>query len=217
MNPAWFFPFYVAMLTGTIAGLIGPSQPPEQRLPIIVAGCAYQGLSWIGSFLIIGIYFGRLMETGLPDPDLRPGMFVPVGAAGFTMVALISQARVLPMGYAYLEAHPVAAEILRSSCGLATLSCIAAIPKMGFTLSWWAFVFPNVGFTIATIEIGVELKSEGILWVSSAMTIVLVVIWLFTLVSLVKAVWIRQIIWPRRDGDKDMRDLGQQRILGGNL
>ena len=78
-------------------------------------------------------------------------------------------------------------------------------------------MFPNVGFTIATIEIGVELKSEGILWVSSAMTILLVVIWLFTLVSLVKAVWIRQIIWPRRDGDKDMRDLGQQRILGGNL
>ena len=25
-----------------------------------------------------------------------------------------------------------------------------------------------------------------------------------------KAVWIRQIMWPRRDEDKDMRDLGQQ-------
>ena len=36
------------------------------------------------------------------------------------------------------------------------------------------------------------------------MTILLVVIWLFTLVSLVKAVWIRQIMWPGRDEDKDV-------------
>ena len=107
------------------------------------------------------------------------------------------------MGYAYLKAHPMAAEILYTVSlfiailmwlfcfwlfGLATLSCIAAILKMGFTLSWWAFVLPNVGFTITMIEIGMELKSEDILWVSSAITILLVVIWLFTLVSLVKAV-----------------------------
>lgn len=57
MNPAWSLLLYAAMLTGTIAGLIGPSQPPEQRLPIIVAGCAYQGLGWIGSLLIIVICF----------------------------------------------------------------------------------------------------------------------------------------------------------------
>jgi hypothetical protein len=40
-------------------------------------------------------------------------------------------------------------------------------------------VFPNVGFTIATINIGHALMSEGILWLGSVMTIMLVAIYLF--------------------------------------
>lgn len=38
MNPAWFLMVFQAMLTGTTAASIAGSQPPAQRLPIIVAG-----------------------------------------------------------------------------------------------------------------------------------------------------------------------------------
>jgi tellurite resistance protein TehA-like permease len=45
-SPSWFLPTYSAMLTGTLASLIAPEQPPERRMVIIVSGCAYQGYGW---------------------------------------------------------------------------------------------------------------------------------------------------------------------------
>ncbi|KAK5628265.1 hypothetical protein RRF57_003980 [Xylaria bambusicola] len=44
IQPAMFISVYNTMLTGTIAAFIARSQPPAARLPIIVAGVAYQGL-----------------------------------------------------------------------------------------------------------------------------------------------------------------------------
>lgn len=74
---------------------------------------------------------------------------------------------------------------------------------MSFHLVWWAFVFPNVGFTIATIQIGNAVMSEGVLWLGSAMTIVLVATWLFVGAAHLRAVWKKQILWPGRDEDHD--------------
>jgi tellurite resistance protein TehA-like permease len=70
-----------------------------------------------------------------------------------------------------------------------------------FALNWWAFIFPNVGFTIATIEIGRQLDSQGVMWVGSAMTILLIAMYLFVLVNQVLAIWNRVILWPGRDED----------------
>jgi len=74
---------------------------------------------------------------------------------------------------------------------------------MGFHLVWWAFVFPNVGFTICTINIGEALMSEGILWLGSAMTIMLVIVWLFVGSAHIGAVWRKKILWPGKDEDHD--------------
>ena len=57
-----------------------------------------------------------------------------------------------------------------------------------FTDNQTAFIFPNVGFTLATIYIGQELNSPAILWVSTAMTILLVIFWLLDLVLMAKYV-----------------------------
>lgn len=64
-------------------------------------------------------------------------------------------------------------------------------------------MFPNVGFTIATIQIGDALVSEGVKWVASGMTIVLVAVWLFVGCTHVRAVWKREILWPGKDEDHD--------------
>ena len=44
---------------------------------------------------------------------------------------------------------------------------------MTFSLVNWAIVFPNVGFTIAVIDIGEQLESQGIQWVGSIMSILI--------------------------------------------
>lgn len=66
------------MLCGTFASTIAESQPPVQRMAIIVGGVAFQGLGWTVSFLMYAVYMHRLMQYGLPAPNLRPGMFIAV-------------------------------------------------------------------------------------------------------------------------------------------
>lgn len=73
MTPAWLLPVFSAMLTGTLASFACRSQPPEQQLPIVVAGIAFQGLGFMFSFGIIILFFGRLMQSGYPVGDQRPG------------------------------------------------------------------------------------------------------------------------------------------------
>ena len=60
-----------------------------------------------------------------------------------------------------------------------------------------------MGFTIATVSIGEVLESEGIQWVGSVMTIVLVLMWLFVGYHHVRSVWRRKILWPGKDEDHD--------------
>jgi tellurite resistance protein TehA-like permease len=76
---------------------------------------------------------------------------------------------------------------------------------MKFDLSWWAFIFPNAGLTIAAIQLGNALGSPAIGDVCSAATIVICVVWLVVAVMHVRAVWKREILWP--GVDEDMEDI----------
>ncbi|BFZ55310.1 hypothetical protein PYCC9005_002350 [Savitreella phatthalungensis] len=242
MSPAWFLLIFNAMLTGTVASGIAKSQPPAQRLPILVAGVAYQGLGWIVSILFLTFFMALVLGKGLPEPDQRPALFMPVGASGYTIVALIGCARYIPENYAYFARHPTAGEVLQivalwSSIFMwlftffifafalvanlptalvwkrpkeqdlpdssSPLVGLQRRPQMHFKLAWWAIIFPNVGFTIATIYIGQELESPGILWVGSAQTIAVVIFWLMDLILSAKAVITRQIMYPGKDEDKN--------------
>lgn len=237
MTPTWLLPVFASMLTGTAASFACRSQPPEQQLPILVAGIAYQGLGFLMSFGLIILLFGRLLYNNLPIPDQRPGLFMMVGSPGYTMVVLIGCADYIPENYAYFAKNPGAAVALKavalfSSVWLwvltfflfliAAWASLASAPReMGFKLSWWAFIFPNVcialrkpycsaanilqiGFTLATAEIGKNFESEGIQWVASAMTILVVAFWLFDFFLMIKAVITRRILWPQQDEDKDV-------------
>ena len=112
MNPAWFIVVFQAMLTGTVAAAIAMDQPYPQRLPIIVAGVGYQGLGWLASLLTLAWFMGHLLQKGWPAPSQRPGLFMPIGTVGYTIVALIGNARATPKEYTYFASHPTANETL---------------------------------------------------------------------------------------------------------
>ncbi|KAF3024151.1 hypothetical protein E8E14_007503 [Neopestalotiopsis sp. 37M] len=226
MNPAIFLTVFNVMLTGTIAASIAEQQPPGQRLPIIVAGITYQGLGWILSLVYMPWFMGTLWMSGLSSPDQRPGLFMPVGSAGYTIVSLIGCSQALPRNYAYFATHPMGVDVLQIVADWASIflwlfafwifavALIAnlpvaipyhngrfAAPRMGFKLSWWAIIFPNVGFTIATGFIGNVLGSAAIQWVCTIMTVLLFAFWLLGLVLHLKAVVTGRIMWPGKDED----------------
>lgn len=217
MTPSWLLPIFPVMLCGTIASIIAPSQPVDQRLSIIVAGATFQGLGFWTAIVMYPIYIGRLMQDGLPDADLRPGMFIAVGPPSFTGLALIGMARSVPAGYGYFAVHPTATETVQTTALIFaifiwTLGCwfffisacsvVMVVKDMQFHLVWWAFIFPNSGFTIAVINIGNALGSPGIRWLGTAMSILLVAGWLAVLVFHTRAVYRGDIMWPGKDEDK---------------
>lgn len=223
--PAWIFPIYPLLVVGTLAGTIIPEQSSSKSWNIFVAGIMIQGLAWSVSFLMYGIYMQRLMTSSLPAAPVRPGMFVSVGPAGYTSAALLqlaSQAPTLVQPNYWSDIPATDGQIVRIIGILAglfillfaywfffvtTIAIIAGIRKMQFSLNWWAFIFPNAGMTLATIQAGSALKSPAINGVASALTILLVIMWFFTAGCCIRALYMGEVLWPGKDEDKTMERL----------
>jgi C4-dicarboxylate transporter/malic acid transport protein len=152
MTAGWILPIYPIMLCGTLASLVAPDQPTTYKLPIIVAGVTTQGLGWTVSFMVYGIYVQRLIQFGLPAPDLRPGMFIAVGPPSMTGLALIGMSQALPANSEYFLERPGMIMMLQGIADLAAMFlwtfsfwifCISALgvlsgaKRMTFRLAWW--------------------------------------------------------------------------------
>jgi C4-dicarboxylate transporter/malic acid transport protein len=216
MTPAWDLPIFPFMLSGTIAATGAALQPPEHAMPMIFAGLTAQGLGMLVSMMMYTSYLRRMIQYGFPSPDSRPGMFIAVGPPSFTSLAIIALANDFPEHYNYWGMDAITIQILRVMSTvvavfiwslsfwffcIAVLACLLVRSQMSFHLNWWAFVFPNVGFTIATTSIGKSLHSEGIKWVGSGMTLLLVATYLSVGVAHVRAFVNKEVCWPGKDAD----------------
>ncbi|KAJ7183650.1 voltage-dependent anion channel [Mycena filopes] len=220
MTPAWDLPIFPFMLSGTIAAAGAALQPPVQGVPMIVAGLTAQGLGMMISVLMYSNYIHRMIQYGFPSPESRAGMFIAVGPPSFTSLALIGLANDFPVDYhAYFGDAEATVQIMKvlaaaTAVFLWSLSlwffCISALACLAawchgqmrtFRLNWWAFVFPNVGFTIATISIGKSFRSTAVGWVGSAMSVLLVITYLAVGVRHARAFVGRDILWAGKDED----------------
>lgn len=221
--PTWILPAYPFLVLGPLAAVLLPSQPPRSALNILIGGIVFQGLGWTIAFFMYTLFLTRLVNSELPGPSKRPGMYVAVGPAAYTSNALtalgVQAQSVLPAGFLGLTAIP-AGDVWKAfgvPCGIflwlvgfwfsavATISVISVSRKMHFTLNYWSAIFPNAGLTIALIQIANVLDSDGIRGVCSAMTIILVAAWLLIAALHIRAVWKGMILWPGKD--EDMEDV----------
>ncbi|KAF1969678.1 hypothetical protein BU23DRAFT_582565 [Bimuria novae-zelandiae CBS 107.79] len=224
--PVWIFPIYPLLVVGTMAGTMIPSQPTDRGWYMWVGAVALQGLAWVVALLMYSLYTQRLMTAELPSPSTRPGMYVSVGPAGYTAAGLVSlgkQASIVVPASQFTELSLPDGDLIRNLgiiSGLfiilfsfwffciSTVAVLTGIRRMSFTLNWWAFIFPNAGLTLAAIQIAQALNSDGIRGVCSALTIMLVAMWLFVAASCIRAVWIGGLLWPGKDEDKTMKEIG---------
>lgn len=222
--PGWVLPIFPAMLVGTLASAIAKFQPAEHALPMLVCGLTFQGLGFIVSLAMYGIYFGRLMTSGLPVDASRPAMFIAVGPPSFTALAFIGMAQDVKAanifsGYTTLNGvdnQTIIPDVLSIMAilaavflwmlafwffAIALVATFEAIGRNDFHLNWYAYIFPNVGFTIATIRIGERLTSPAILKIGTGMTAVLFFLWILIIFCHVKAIINHKIMWPGKDED----------------
>ncbi|KAI1345060.1 voltage-dependent anion channel-domain-containing protein [Xylariaceae sp. FL0016] len=216
MTPAWDLPIFPFMLSGTVAASGAVLQPPEQAVPMVIGGLLAQGLGMLVSMGMYASYVRRMIQYGLPSPNSRPGMFIAVGPPSFTSLAIMGLANDFPDRYDYFGPDELTIQILRvvatmTSIFIWSLSlwffCIAVVANLAvrrqisFHLNWYAYVFPNVGFTIAVISIGKAFRSNGVMAVGSTMTVLLVLAWFFILVNHVQAFLRGDIMNDGKDED----------------
>jgi C4-dicarboxylate transporter/malic acid transport protein len=224
MVPSWILPIFPFMLCGTMSGTGARFMSPTQAMSVIVGGLTAQGLGMLVAFLMYVQYIRRLLQFGLPSPNMRPSMFISVGPPGFTSLAIIALADDFPAGETYFGDPAITLQVVKIMAtftavfiwclafwffAISIIACLGGSTSMSFHLSWWAFIFPNVGFTISVIKIGQSLRSEGILWVGTSMTLLLVVVYLFVLACHVRAVWRKKIWFPEKDEDAQHSDPGK--------
>lgn len=216
MMPTWILPIFPIMLSGTIASVISRSQSEDSALSITTAGLTCQGLGLSVAVFMYAHMIGRLMQNGLPNREHRPGLFMCVGPPAFTAIAFIGMAKALPSDFDQLhEGLHLNAEVLGNVAvmcavflwalsawwfGIALVAVVMSPPKH-FHLGWWATVFPNVGFTLATISIAKEFGSIPVMWFTTGMSIVMVVTYCFVLYNHVRAVIVQDIMYPGLDED----------------
>lgn len=232
MTPAWILPIFPVMLAGTLAGSFSRQLPAGQAFAVLCAGLAAQGLGLLVSLFMYSTYLSRLMAYGLPGqrpgmfiavgpPSFTCAALVAMAAdvpRVFTQLASDSSGSAVE-----LSALTGRGDVATLAAGVRLLAIAASMflwglsfwflvsalagvasgmPDRKFHLSWWSFVFPNVGFTIATIRMGGAIGSEGLLWASTGMTICLVIVWLFIVFRCILAVFRREIVWPGHDEDQ---------------
>ncbi|OBS24322.1 hypothetical protein FPOA_04867 [Fusarium poae] len=204
------------MLSGTIASVIADTQPEIAAIPIIVGGLTCQGLGLSVAVLMYAHMIGRLMSAGLPNREHRPGLYMCVGPPSFTALALIGMANGLPdsiepgmdgikIDPGMIRAMALVAGIFLWALaawwwGIATVAVIQS-PPVYFHLGFYAMVFPNTGWILATISIGNALGSEHVKWMGTGMSIMLVITYFYVVYRHVKAFINQDIMYTGRDED----------------
>jgi tellurite resistance protein TehA-like permease len=70
-------------------------------------------------------------------------------------------------------------------------------------MTWYSFVFPNTALITATFAIGRAFSCEAIEILGLVMTVLLILTYFFVFYMMVRAVILRQILWPQKGEDKD--------------
>lgn len=225
MTPTWIFPSYPLLIIGPHAGNLAKKvSSPEKALSIILSGYVIQGIGFLVSLMIYASFIYRLMTQKLPKESLRPGMFISVGPSAFTIAGVINMGQELPkvvpadfMGPGMGELAGNVGMICANWMGLwlwglalwfflisvgAHWSC-ATRGKMDFAMTWYSFVFPNTALTTATFAIAKALNGNRTMeYIGCAMTIGIVLTWLFVFGMMIRAVKIKQILWPQKQEDR---------------
>ncbi|THW06107.1 putative C4-dicarboxylate/malic acid transporter [Aureobasidium pullulans] len=223
MTPVWIFPAYPLLIIGPHAGKLSSRVAPETALPIIVGGLCLQGIGFMMSLMVYAAFLYRLMTQKLPKESLRPGMFISVGPSGFTIAGVITMGQNLPgcipenfMGVGQMAGTislvmanwmgiwlwGLAIFFFIVSCG-AHWSCVRH-GRLQFALTWYSFIFPNTGLTTATFAVARALDHcRPIRILGCVFTCLLVAGWFFVFGMMIRAVILKDILWPQKQEDRD--------------
>ncbi|KAI1337261.1 voltage-dependent anion channel-domain-containing protein [Xylariaceae sp. FL0016] len=222
MTPVWVFPGYPLLLTAPFAAnliavdRVAADDPKIHRLAIATCAVTVQGTGFLISFMICAAFIYRLMTQKLPRDAQRPGVFISIGPAGFTVCGLVllgQQAHdIIPTNF---QGEPHVTLILKTLSTLIGLwlwglslwfflisvgslwKYVRPERKMPFQMTWWSFVFPNTALVTATLALSQAIDSSGLKIFGCIVAAALIIVWVLVFATMVHCLWKRELLWPK--------------------
>ncbi|KGO76095.1 C4-dicarboxylate transporter/malic acid transport protein [Penicillium italicum] len=173
-----------------------PEMAKRPQMFIAVGPWSFTALALIGMAKESVKIFPSRYIISYADPMSAGNITVSTGDIALVMASFFS---IFVWTIAFFHLCIAAISVLSS----ARLFGGAGAPPM--SVVYWGMVFPNTGFIIATISIGEVLQSPAILWVTSVLTVLQVIMWLGVGGATILAVARRQMLWPEdvKRGNED--------------
>ncbi|KAI5307055.1 hypothetical protein KEM56_005233 [Ascosphaera pollenicola] len=204
MTGAWLLPAVAAAVcAGSGAITAYNTDSPNRALICMVAAYILWGMSVPLAFLMIGVYFQRLILYNLvPEVSMATSM-IPVGPLGQGAFCIMQLGLDCRKVFPQLNlVSPVAGEVLYAG-GLITGLTIWGIgvvwlwfavaafatKRFSFNLGWWALIFPFGALNIATCTLAAEFGFRFFRVLATITTIILTILWiLVTALTTVKTI-----------------------------
>jgi len=141
VSATWLIPVVPPMVSAATGALLVPYAPAGQaRLTLLLACLALFGIAAIASGLVATLLWARLAVHNLPEPALRPTLWILLGPLGQSVTAVALIARVAPTALSHADA-----------AGLRIFALLYGVPVWGFAMLWLALV---IAITARTIREG---------------------------------------------------------------
>lgn len=75
--------------------------------------------------------------------------------------------------------------------------------KIPFAMTWYSYIFPQTALTTATFRIADAFEIHALKIIGCIMTGLLVAMWIFVVIMMIRAVMLKQILWPERGEDRE--------------
>jgi hypothetical protein len=76
--------------------------------------------------------------------------------------------------------------------------------RMRFAMNWYSFIFPNTALTTATFGVANALGgNRAFRIVGCILTVALIITWTLVFSMMIRAVYLKQILWPQMQEDRD--------------
>ncbi|KLU62835.1 potassium-tellurite ethidium and proflavin transporter [Peptococcaceae bacterium CEB3] len=157
---------------------------------VLLLNLSFYGIGFF-LFLFIGaMVLSRLVRHSLPPAAMAPTFWItlgPIGVGTVTLMGLADTAKSLGLLPSADTAYLLAAIFWGFGfwgLGIALTLSWRYLKRGGipFSLSWWAFIFPLVAYTMASQKIAAYFSSALILVYAALLTLLLAFLWLITFV-----------------------------------
>jgi C4-dicarboxylate transporter/malic acid transport protein len=205
MTPVWLLPIVACEVAAASGGLCIPYMHPAIQITALFLCFALWSISVLLAFIIITIFFKRLVLHSLPEKSLAPSVWLVLGPIGTGALGLVtlSHASTLIASTLTLHLQPIMnilpgagllAAIILWGFGFwwlitAIISTIYEFKKhISFALSWWAFTFPLAVYTLGTLAIAKTTQMLFFEIPGIICTLLLVFFWIVVFIQTIKGV-----------------------------